>query len=95
MKRLLGLTIAASILGCGAAWAQVSDGVVKFGVLNDMSSLYADFSGKGGGPRDQLVASQASARQPVRGSVAANWHPSAIAVKNEEVFCGDQSRGAT
>ena len=48
MKRLCGLTIAATLLGCGAAWAQVSDGVVKLGVLNDMSSLYADASGKGG-----------------------------------------------
>jgi branched-chain amino acid transport system substrate-binding protein len=48
MKALCGLTIAATLLGCGAAWAQVSDGVVKLGVLNDMSSLYADASGKGG-----------------------------------------------
>ena len=48
MKRLFGLTILASLLSCGAAWAQVSDGVVKLGVLNDMSSLYADASGKGG-----------------------------------------------
>ena len=48
MKRLFGLTIAVSMLGCGAALAQVSDGVVKLGVLNDMSSLYADASGKGG-----------------------------------------------
>ena len=48
MKRVFGLTIAASMLGCGAALAQVSDGVVKLGVLNDMSSLYADASGKGG-----------------------------------------------
>ena len=38
MKRLFGLTILASLLSCGAAWAQVSDGVVKLGVLNDMSS---------------------------------------------------------
>lgn len=48
MKRLFGLTIAVSIFSCGTAWAQVSDGVVKLGVLNDMSSLYADASGKGG-----------------------------------------------
>jgi len=31
----------------GAAQAQVSDGVVKIGVLNDMSSLYADIAGPG------------------------------------------------
>ncbi|HEX2653503.1 MAG TPA: ABC transporter substrate-binding protein, partial [Xanthobacteraceae bacterium] len=31
----------------GAAHAEISDGVVKIGVLNDMSGLYADLSGKG------------------------------------------------
>ena len=41
--------IAAAILGlaAGAANAQVSGGVVKIGVLNDQSSLYADLSGQG------------------------------------------------
>jgi branched-chain amino acid transport system substrate-binding protein len=48
MKRVFGLTIVASLLGCGAAWAQVSDGVVKIGVLEDMSSVYADVTGRGG-----------------------------------------------
>ncbi len=48
MKRLFGLTVAVGVLYCGAALAQISDGVVKIGVLNDMSSLYADASGKGG-----------------------------------------------
>jgi branched-chain amino acid transport system substrate-binding protein len=47
MKRLLAVIFAASLLGCGAASAQISDGVVKLGVLNDMSSLYADIGGKG------------------------------------------------
>jgi len=48
MKRLFGLTVAIGVLYCGAASAQISDGVVKIGVLNDMSSLYADASGRGG-----------------------------------------------
>ena len=56
MKRLLGLTAIACILSCGTAWAQVSDGVVKLGVLNDMSSLYADVSGKGGVVAAQMAA---------------------------------------
>ena len=56
MKRLLCLTIAASMFGCGAALAQVSDGVVKLGVLNDMSSLYADASGRGGVLAAQMAA---------------------------------------
>ena len=56
MKRLLGLTAVACILSCGTAWAQVSDGVVKLGVLNDMSGLYADVSGKGGVVAAQMAA---------------------------------------
>jgi branched-chain amino acid transport system substrate-binding protein len=35
------------VLGCGAAQAQISDGTIKLGVLNDMSSLYSDIGGKG------------------------------------------------
>jgi branched-chain amino acid transport system substrate-binding protein len=42
------LTVAVGMaLAAGAAHAQVSDGVVKIGVLNDMSSLYADIAGPG------------------------------------------------
>ena len=48
MKLLRSLTLAAAatLLG-GAAHAQVSDGVIKIGVMNDMSGLYADISGPG------------------------------------------------
>jgi branched-chain amino acid transport system substrate-binding protein len=41
---IAGLALAAS---GGAASAQISDDVVKIGVLTDMSSLYADATGKG------------------------------------------------
>ena len=48
-KQLLTLLVAAaSVLVSQSAWAQISDGVVKLGVLNDMSSLHADVSGRGG-----------------------------------------------
>jgi branched-chain amino acid transport system substrate-binding protein len=48
MKHLICRFIAlAGALGCGAAEAQISDGVIKLGVLNDMSSLYSDIGGKG------------------------------------------------
>jgi branched-chain amino acid transport system substrate-binding protein len=43
-------------LGCGTAQAQISDGVVKLGVLNDMSSLYADIGGKGSVLAAQMAA---------------------------------------
>src|SRR6188508_2731948 len=34
-------------LGATGAQAQVSDGIIKIGILTDMSSLYADLSGPG------------------------------------------------
>src|SRR5690606_31600978 len=40
-------TAAAAMLTAGAAQAQISDGVIKIGVLNDMSGLYADIGGPG------------------------------------------------
>jgi branched-chain amino acid transport system substrate-binding protein len=46
-KLLSALVSAAFVLGVGAAQAQISDGVIKIGVLNDMSGLYADLSGMG------------------------------------------------
>src|SRR6266487_5525290 len=45
-RTLVGLAVAAA-LGTGAAVAQVSDNVVKIGVLSDMSSLYTDLAGAG------------------------------------------------
>src|ERR1700682_356216 len=47
MKRLIGSAALAAVLACGAAQAQMTDGVIKIGVLNDMSGLYADLSGPG------------------------------------------------
>jgi len=49
MKRKLITTLVAGAfaLGAGAAQAQISDGVIKIGVLNDQSSLYADLTGPG------------------------------------------------
>ncbi len=32
---------------CSPSWAQVSDGVVKLGVLTDMNGVYSDLTGKG------------------------------------------------
>ncbi len=42
------LTVAALLaLGAGSAAAEISEGVVKVGVINDQSSLYADLAGPG------------------------------------------------
>src|SRR2546426_1504965 len=43
---LLAVTLAAA-LSAATATAQISDGVVKIGVLSDMSSLYTDLAGAG------------------------------------------------
>jgi branched-chain amino acid transport system substrate-binding protein len=53
MKAKLLLTVAALAGLAGAAQAQISDDVVRIGVLTDMSSLYSDATGKG-----SLVAAQ-------------------------------------
>ena len=47
-RSMIGLAVAAA-LGAGAsvAQAQISDGIVKIGVLSDMSSLYTDIAGAG------------------------------------------------
>ena len=47
MTTKLLATAAAAMLAAGAAQAQISDGVIKIGVLNDMSGLYADIAGPG------------------------------------------------
>jgi branched-chain amino acid transport system substrate-binding protein len=46
-KRKLLAVAAAMALSAGAAHAQISGNVVKIGILNDQSSLYADLSGQG------------------------------------------------
>lgn len=48
MKRnLLSFAVAASCALAGTAQAQISDGIVKIGVLNDMTGLYSDITGQG------------------------------------------------
>jgi len=48
----------ATALVAGAAQAQISDDVIKIGVLNDQSSLYADISGRG-----SVIAAQMAAEE--------------------------------
>ncbi|HEX6776317.1 MAG TPA: ABC transporter substrate-binding protein [Methylomirabilota bacterium] len=47
VKRMAIVLATVLALGPAAALAQVSDGVIKIGVLNDQSSLYADLAGQG------------------------------------------------
>ena len=47
MKHLLSVSALALALGCAGAQAQVSDGVIRIGVMTDMSGLYSDITGPG------------------------------------------------
>jgi branched-chain amino acid transport system substrate-binding protein len=48
MNRILTFALAAALaLAAGPALAQISDGVIKIGVLNDQSGTYADLAGPG------------------------------------------------
>src|SRR5215213_11884119 len=46
MRFLTSAAVAALLLCPLAAQAQISDGTVKIGILNDQSGVYADFGGK-------------------------------------------------
>ena len=46
-KTLVAVGIAAAFAAAGQAQAQISDNVIKIGVLSDMSSLYTDLAGAG------------------------------------------------
>jgi branched-chain amino acid transport system substrate-binding protein len=46
-RKLLSIAAAAACALGGAAQAQISDGIVKIGVMNDMSGLYSDITGPG------------------------------------------------
>jgi branched-chain amino acid transport system substrate-binding protein len=47
MKTMRSVIIVAAVLASSSAFAQYTDGVVKIGILTDMSSLYADDTGVG------------------------------------------------
>src|SRR5258706_1780353 len=47
MKTTRNLIAVAALLATSSAFAQYTDGVVKIGVMSDMSSLYADIGGPG------------------------------------------------
>src|SRR5438094_2539757 len=78
IARIAAAFIVVLSLAVGPAHAQISDGVVKIGVLNDQSSLYADLAGQG---------SVVAARMAVEDSGAA-----ARGLKVEIVFADHQNK---
>jgi branched-chain amino acid transport system substrate-binding protein len=89
MLRKLALA-AAIATAAGAAHAQVSDGVIKIGVLTDMSSLYADIGGPGSvaaarlavedfgaakkGMKVEIVSADHQNKPEVGSSIARQWY---------------------
>ena len=59
MRLQLALLVALAILGATSARAQISNNVVKVGVLNDQSGLYADLGGPGSVAAAQMAADDA------------------------------------
>jgi branched-chain amino acid transport system substrate-binding protein len=57
------LAVAAACAFAGSAQAQISDGIVKIGVLNDMSGLYSDITGQG-----SVVAARMAVEDYIRAS---------------------------
>ena len=88
-KCIGGLAVAAA-LGTGTVQAQISDGVVKIGVLSDMSSLYADLAGSGSivaaqmavedfgaekkGLKVEIVSADHQNKPDVGSSIARQWY---------------------
>src|SRR5262249_22341502 len=70
--------VAAAALTSSSAYAQITDGVVKIGVLTDMSSLYSDLAGAG---------SVAAAKLAV-----ADFNPAAKGMKVEIIFGDHQNK---
>jgi len=89
-KLLSTLVAAAFAVGAGGAQAQISDGLIKIGVLNDQSSLYADISGPGStlaakmavedfgaakkGMKVEVVAADHQNKPDVGSSIARQWY---------------------
>jgi len=90
IKRRCWCLAAAIALAAGAAHAQMSDGVVKIGVLNDQSGTYADLAGPGSvvaarmavedfgaskkGMKVEVVVADHQNKPEVGSSIARQWY---------------------
>src|SRR5438874_12914215 len=89
LTKTLIAALTAVLLGVPAAQAQISDGIVKIGVLNDQSSLYADLAGQGAvvaarmavedfgadkkGMKVEIVSADHQNKPDVGSSIARQW----------------------
>src|SRR5271170_7669326 len=90
MTRIMMAAAALVVALAGPARAQLSDNVVKLGVLTDMSSLYADINGPGAvvatqmaiddfggtvlGKRIELISADVQNKPDVATSIAGRWY---------------------
>jgi branched-chain amino acid transport system substrate-binding protein len=58
MRTILLAGVALSALASGAAQAQMSDNVIRIGVLNDRSGIYADLAGEGSAIAARMAAEE-------------------------------------
>ena len=88
-RSVIGLAVATA-LSLGTAQAQVSDGVIKIGVLSDMSSLYTDLAGAGSvvaaklaiedsgiekrGYKVELVSADHQNKPDIGSGIASKWY---------------------
>jgi branched-chain amino acid transport system substrate-binding protein len=89
-RKLLSLLVAGACAFGASAQAQISDGVIKIGVMSDMSSLYADIGGPGSvvaarmavedfgaakkGMKVEVVSADHQNKPDVGSSVARQWY---------------------
>src|SRR6266446_5360046 len=90
-KLVMAASVALAISGtAGTAQAQVSDGVIKIGVLNDQSGLYADLAGQGSavaarmavedfgaakkGMKVEIISADHQNKPEVGSSIARQWY---------------------
>jgi branched-chain amino acid transport system substrate-binding protein len=89
-RKLMSMMVAAACAWGAGAQAQISDGVIKIGVLNDMSSLYADIAGPGSvvaarmavedfgaakkGMKVEIVSADHQNKPDVGSSIARQWY---------------------
>lgn len=75
MGRILGALAAALLLATGAARAEISDGVVRIGVLNDISGVFRDYNGPGSVEAARMAAEDfAGGGKGIRVEVIAGDH---------------------
>ena len=59
-----GIAVAILVCGCAAAQAEISDGVVRVGVLNDTSGIFQDTNGPGSIEAAKMAAEDFAAKHP-------------------------------